>query len=764
MNTMNLLRRLLIMLAITAGSLAVRADVFLVPDPTADRIARVNGAGVVSSAISTGLDTPEQVAVDANGNLYVADSAAGKVLQFPAAGGGPNQIGDAVAGVTSLAFDKDGVLHVAIPGDRTIRKLVSNTFQILTTLEAGASPRCIAFAPGGNLFAAAGNKIFEVTPAGGSSPFSSDVTAPFAVAFDSTGKLFVTDTQQGGRILTFTGNSGNTKDEATGLGAVRGLAFDRANVAHYLTSGGELRKVINKTTSALVAGGLGDARLLTVRSASTLVVAFKGQTLTDPVGASFASFGSPAIGGGLVAFKATLQTGVLNFSSANASGLWRADSAGTITEIARKSIHLPGDADATSTVISVTDPVLNNNGRIAFTAKFKSGTTSGVAVMTDSTGGTLVPLVKKGEQAPGLDLGVKFTAFKQVVLADDAGPAFLASVAGPGIGLGNNLGLWSTNAAGVVSLVVRKGDMITVGGRTRKLSTPALFKGAPLTLGHGRHAALGQQFTFTAKFTDGFTALLLVQPGTTPTVLAEKGGMVGSAINGALFASFGSPCVTKQADKFAFLSKLVPSFGGVTSASAGAIFTQAAATNDLVAQKTFGAPGVTGAFFATIGDPVMSPSGALAFFGKMKAGLGGVLSGTAAGLWANTGGGLDNAVRQGDPAPGISGTVKFTAFRQFVLPDTGGVVFTASVAGSGITTSNNLGLWADDGTGGLELLIRKGDKVKINGQTKTATSFTIFKAVTGVTGQSRQFDTSGNVVCQVSCSDGTKAIFSFRRP
>ena len=226
------------------GSLSSRADVFLVPDPTADRIARVNSAGVVTNAVSTGLNTPEQVALDADGDFFVADSALGSVLEFPAAGGGPNPVGDAVPGVTTLAFDANGVLHVGLPGDGTIRKLNGGTFQIVATL-AGASPRSIAFAPGGNLFVAdsVGNRIFEVTPAGGSSVFATDVTAPFAVAFDAKGSLHVTDTQKGGRILTFAGNSGNPKDVQTGLGTVRGLAFDRSDVAHYLTGAGELRKV-----------------------------------------------------------------------------------------------------------------------------------------------------------------------------------------------------------------------------------------------------------------------------------------------------------------------------------------------------------------------------------------------------------------------------------------------------------------------------------------------------------------------------------------
>jgi hypothetical protein len=104
---------------------ALHADVFLVPDATADLIVRVNSAGAKSNLVTSGLTTPEQAVVDASGNLY----GAGKVLESPLVGGGPIQIGDAVSGVTALAFE-----------------------------------------PGGNLFVAdnAGNRIFEVMAAGGS--------------------------------------------------------------------------------------------------------------------------------------------------------------------------------------------------------------------------------------------------------------------------------------------------------------------------------------------------------------------------------------------------------------------------------------------------------------------------------------------------------------------------------------------------------------------------------------------------------------------
>jgi hypothetical protein len=51
-----------------------------------------------------------------------------------------------------------------------------------------------------------------------------------------------------------------------------------------------------------------------------------------------------------------------------------------------------------------------------------------------------------------------------------------------------------------------------------------------------------------------------------------------------------------------------------------------------------------------------------------------------------------------------------------VLPVTGGPLFVATVSGAEITSANNLGLWAADASGGVELLLRKGDQLEIDGQ------------------------------------------------
>lgn len=745
------------------------AGVMLVPTGANATVLRVNSVGISSSWISGGLLflIPEQVVMDANGDALVADSGASVVHRFPAGGGPSTVVGTAVPGVTSLAFDPSGVLHVICAGDRTLRKLSSgNTFEILATFPVGTEPRSLVIDTDGTLYVAdrTGNRILEVTPAGVYSDFSTEVTSPYALAFDNAGKLHATDASSGGRLVTFNPN-GNARAVEANLGTLRGLAFDESNTAHFLTGAGELKKIASGG-AVVVASGLGDVRLLTQRGASRNVLAFSNQPLSDPPGAVFSVLNSPARGAGVTAFKATLKTGVGAVTLANHQGVWKADDSGALTLLARRGFAPPGIPAARISLLG--DPIVSSAGKVAFISTLATGVggvTSGTAsvVISDATG-VLGPVLRKGDPAPGLDPAVKFTGFRQLVLPGDSGPAVLATVSGPGVTAANNLGLWSVAANGAVDLVVRKGELIEFADKVRRLSGLSLFTAPLLCQGQGRHAAANRRFTFRATFTDGFTALLLVQPGLPPAIVAERRGPVGAAVPGALFALPGSPAVSSEAADFAFRSTLLTGFGGVTLPNVTGIFAQAGGSNTLEARATFPAPGVTGAIFGTLADPVVNSGGAYTFFARMKTGFGGVTLATSGGLWADLGTGLQLIVRQGAPAPGVPGSVRFTSFSRYVLPANAGPSFTATIAGTGITTANNFGVWSHDGAGAVNLLLRKGDKIAINGPQRTLGLITIYRSLATLTGQSRHFSDDGSICALVRCTDGTRAILSVTPP
>lgn len=197
------------------------------------------GSGVAGSAIGTGaaaqFRNPGGVAVDASGNIYVADTGNHRIRMVTPAGVVSNYAGTGVAGATNgpiasaqfsspddIAIDAAGNLYVSDKGNYRVRiitpggtvsTLAGSTygftnatgtaaqFQWITGLDVDSS---------GNVYVVEeypGNKVRMITPGGvvttyagtGTSgcidgiPTVARFSAPHAVAVDSLGKLYVAD-------------------------------------------------------------------------------------------------------------------------------------------------------------------------------------------------------------------------------------------------------------------------------------------------------------------------------------------------------------------------------------------------------------------------------------------------------------------------------------------------------------------------------------------------------------------------------------------
>jgi sugar lactone lactonase YvrE len=222
--------------------------------------ANTNGDG--SPATKAALYDPSGVAVDASGDLFIADGVNNRVREVnPVTGvittvagngiyGYSGDSGQAIAAElgdpTAAAVDASGDLFIADSGNNVIRKVVLSTGVITTVAGNGsygysgdhgqaaaaelANPSGIAVDASGNLYIADtdNNVIREVsggiitTVAGnGSAGYSGDngqatsaeLFSPFGVAVDASGKLFIADTGDsairkvsGGVITTVAGN------------------------------------------------------------------------------------------------------------------------------------------------------------------------------------------------------------------------------------------------------------------------------------------------------------------------------------------------------------------------------------------------------------------------------------------------------------------------------------------------------------------------------------------------------------------------------
>jgi trimeric autotransporter adhesin len=247
-----------------AGGVAVdSAGNLYIADTNNNRVRKVSG-GVITTVAGNGtagysgdngpatgaqLDQPSCVAVDAAGNLYIADTlnyrireVSGGVITTVAGNGIYGFSGDNGPATNAefdypygIAVDSAGNLYFADVGNMRIRKVSNGVITTVATTE-GLYPGGVAVDSAGNLYIAdTGNNLIRevsngvITTVAGAPPpngagaggFSGDggpatsaqLNAPFGVAVDSAGNLYIADTENfrirkvsGGVITTIAGN------------------------------------------------------------------------------------------------------------------------------------------------------------------------------------------------------------------------------------------------------------------------------------------------------------------------------------------------------------------------------------------------------------------------------------------------------------------------------------------------------------------------------------------------------------------------------
>jgi hypothetical protein len=285
-----------------------------------------------------------------------------------------------------------------------------------------------------------------------------------------------------------------------------------------------------------------------------------------------------------------------------------------------------------------------------------------------------------GDPVPGLGLGVSFVQFGAPSINASGQVGAWCIFAGPGVDYTNNIALVSV-AGGAVELFARIGD-----------HAPGTATGVNFSnTGNYRFSDSGMISAFSGVMGPGVTASNdfghWLQVGSSLELLARESD-AAPGVAGAVLESFLSQPAVNAAGQVAFACSVAGP--GVVFSTSRTLYYGTPGSLSLLARGGTIAPGTAANFFG-FSVPMLNSAGQAAFIGTLTGS--GVTAQNDEGLWSGTPGNISLIIRGGDPAPGAAPAL-LDGFGFPWLTSDGLIGFWASLAGPGVTSANNQGIWA----------------------------------------------------------------------
>ena len=155
-----------------------------------NNVTKLSSAGALLGTFSVGTN-PIAVAIDTSGNVWVANYGSSNVTELSSAGAllGTLSVG---TGPHGMAIDASGNVWIANYGSNNVTKL-SSAGALLGTFSAGTNPVAVAIDASGNVWVAnyGSNNMAELSSAGITLGTFSAGTGPNGVAIDASGNVWV---------------------------------------------------------------------------------------------------------------------------------------------------------------------------------------------------------------------------------------------------------------------------------------------------------------------------------------------------------------------------------------------------------------------------------------------------------------------------------------------------------------------------------------------------------------------------------------------
>ena len=285
--------------AATYGSAVDGAGNVYVADKANGQVVKIAAGTQVQSVVASQLSSPTSVALDGAGNLYIAQSTG--VVMVPNEHGTLNAADMMMLQIAGLglaqgiAEDGNGNLYVADSGTGDVIEVPGGWGTPVTLASGLTNPHGVAVDAAGNVYGSSDNQVSEYPVGGGAPvPMGTGYRTPQAVAVDASGTVYVADTGNAQIVKVAAGGESQSVLTVAGLVAPHGITLDATGDV-YVSDSSSVYEVNRVQAAALNFGNVGVG---TTSPAQTLQVSNLGnQQLTVSGLAISASYTQQASGG-----------------------------------------------------------------------------------------------------------------------------------------------------------------------------------------------------------------------------------------------------------------------------------------------------------------------------------------------------------------------------------------------------------------------------------------------------------------------------------
>ncbi|MCB9854097.1 MAG: hypothetical protein H6818_00305 [Phycisphaerales bacterium] len=411
-------------------------------------------------------------------------------------------------------------------------------------------------------------------------------------------------------------------------------------------------------------------------------------------------------------------------TSANDVGYWYGAFGTIANQIQEGGALLPGTTGTTYVTRQTNNLAMSPNGHMWIGGSISGGTvttTSDQAIWTGQAG-SFQKFYQEGDPVPGIVGNVQNPASSSSSSnrVNNAGQTVLTgTVVGTGAPASpQNSGLW-VGSPGSLGLVYQRGvpNAVFPGGEIINTTGVAGMNGSGLlqtfTNLDPAIAPTTAADAGTILNGDGTGALSLVARSNMPTGIAgiDYGAATSHPIFGLTvpFTSARQPLNNNGRNIFGAFS--LQGAAITTGVNDQALMTHLSGTTAIVAQTGDPAPGIGGdatlsSLSSGFASAFLNNNDQVAWLGTM-AGTD-VTTANDVALWQTQIGGSDAlVVREGDAVPGLADTF-FGAPTNILMNNLGQIVFSSSLTGAAVTSADNSSVWIWDATEGLFLAAREG--------------------------------------------------------